>query len=45
MVDEKSDLLQFAPEKLVVIPSRRVMEHVLRHEPFNPLDWLKEGGV
>lgn len=42
MVDENSDLLRFAPEKLVVIPSRKVMEHVLQHQPFNPLDWLQE---
>jgi len=42
MVDENSDLLGHAPSDLIVIPSRKVMEHVLDHVPFNPLDWLDE---
>ena len=42
MVDEKSDLLRFAPGNLIIIPSRKVMEYVLQHEPFNPLDWMAD---
>lgn len=41
MVDEHSNLLRFAPGNLVVIPSQQVMECVLQHAPFNPLDWMK----
>ena len=42
MIDEESDLLKYAGEDLIVIPSRQVMEHVLQHVPFNPLEWLDE---
>ncbi len=42
MVEEESSLLKHAPDDLIVIPSRQVMEHVLQHVPFNPLEWLDE---
>lgn len=42
MVEEDSSLLKHAPDDLIVIPSRQVMEHVLQHVPFNPLEWLDE---
>ncbi len=42
MVDDNSELLKFVPGGLIVIPSRRVMEYVLKHVPFNPLEWVDE---
>jgi hypothetical protein len=42
VVDRESELLQFAPSDLVLIPSRQVMEFVLQHKPFNPLTWMTE---
>lgn len=42
MVEDNSDLLSHAPKDLIVIPSRKVMEHVLDHVPFDPLEWLDE---
>lgn len=42
LVDTESELLKYAPKDLVLLPSRRAMEFVLKHEPFNPLEWLDE---
>ncbi len=42
MVDDNSELLKFVAGGLIVIPSRRVMEYVLKHVPFNPLEWVND---
>jgi hypothetical protein len=30
------------PDDLILIPSRQVMEFVIQHKPFNPLNWMNE---
>ena len=41
LVNPTSDLMQYAPEQLVVLSSRRAMEYVLRKTPVNPLEWVE----
>jgi len=41
LVNPTSDLMQYAPEQLVVLSSRRAMEYILRKTPVNPLEWVE----